>query len=332
MEKQADFQQLFLQEVEKRVPPNQQLAKYLVNSLGIKKSNAYRRISGETQFTWPQVAKLAQELHISLDVMLNQDQREMVMFKLHPYINSIEKVREYFSNTLSSLRMLKRMEDVELFWTARDLPIFYFLSHPILCRFKAFVWLGGAESHTLLDQGNFQFNRIDDETVALGMKVGKAYAEISSTEIWKESSLENVLEQIRDYYEAGSITKETAFQLCHELSEVLENLHEATVNGYREDFPAGHFNLYSSSYLLAENNAIARVRNKHIGFIPYASINFMQTENEAFCARALNWYNDQKKKAILLRTASAGIRNRFFSQFFKQVENLKKRIEWDSED
>ncbi len=325
-----DFQSTLLNKVQSQLPEGGKLLDYLMDTLKISKSNAYRRISGETQLTQNEVNKLAKRFHISLDdcLQLNkQDSQDIVVFKRNPFIQDIDHVSDYFTNTLKTLEQLKAAEDVELFYAARDLPIFYFLLYPTLCRFKVFVWLRGPESENVLDQENFAYNQVSDEMVRLGEKLGSVYQEISSTEIWTERTVQNILRQVKYYFDAGGITLEVAKTICDELIDLLNKLHKEVTNGFKGTSPFVGFNLYHTEFLLLENSVIAKVHDQKIAYVSYASINFMHTDQASFCEHVMKWFQEQTKKSVLLSTASSSIRNRFFSRVLQKITFFKEQIE-----
>lgn len=324
-----DFQKVFLNEVKERLPPGESLAKYLSKVLDVNLPNTYRRINGETPLSLSELLMLSKELHISIDSCLHQRDPDIAIFRRNPFIINMDDVNEYFKSTRDTLTGLKHAGDVELFYAARDLPIFYFMSYPTLCKFKVFLWLRRPEHDDVLKQDDFDYNMVDDDILSLAAEVGQVYAEIPTTELWTDQTIQNMLRQVKYYFDAGSISTAVAIDICDELMELLDGIHRDTAAHSREDPGTRNFNLYYSDFLLLENSVVARVKDQKRAYISYAGINFMSTDHQLFCQQIMDRFDDQKKRSILLSTASDSIRNRFFNRSKQKVNYLKEQVQRD---
>ncbi len=331
MNNSNEFQSAFLNEVKEKLPPGESLAKYLSRALNVNLPNTYRRINGETALSLSELLQLAKEFHISIDSLLQANTEDMAVFKRDPFILSMENVSEYFKSSRETLIQLKKSKDVHLFYAARDVPIFYFMTYPTLCRFKVFVWLKRPEHEDILKEEKFEFNQVSQEVLDAGAKTAQEYYDIPKTEIWTEQTVQNVVEQVKYYYNGGSINKEAATQICDEIMDLLDTLHRKLINEAGKDMETTKLKLYYSNFLLLENGIVAQVKDRKRAYISYSGINFMYTDHKLFCQQIMDRFNDHKSRSVLLNSTSTNIRNRFFNKCKQRVEFIKEQIQRDSE-
>lgn len=100
---------------------------------------AHRRVSGKSKFTIDETIELAKYYNISLDHLYIKKSQIIVSKTIE--IQTQKDMFEYFSNSAKNIDALSQNPETKLYYSAKDIPLFYFMDGTIMSKFKAFVWL-----------------------------------------------------------------------------------------------------------------------------------------------------------------------------------------------
>ena len=185
--------------------------------LSISYDAAHRRVSGKSKFSIEETVALANHYNISLDALFTQ--KENVIMQKTVEIKSLKDMLAYFKSSAININELTNSSNSVLYYSAKDIPLFYFMEGTIMSKFKAYVWL------SMLNQSqakeNFENFVIDESFMEHMQKLKKIYENVKVIEIWNDTTINSSLQQISYFYEAGLLSFKSAMMLFQDLKRIL---------------------------------------------------------------------------------------------------------------
>lgn len=318
------IQSSFLDQVRQRLPPNHSFADELAEILNISRDSAYRRIRGETLLSLDEVKKVCSHFKISLDNLLSPTS-DMVSFH-HRAIDSEKFTFEvWLKSVLANLQMISSFPDKELIYSAKDIPFFHYYHFPELAAFKMFFWMKSYHNYPQYANVKFKPDLISKDLLATGKRALDLYAEIPSTEIWSDETLNVTLNQINYYFECGYITAEYAQKLYDDFAGMISIIQENAASGSKSKTPH-NYNLYKNEILIAETTILFKMGDRRAAFITYNTMNLLSTSQEGFCSQIEKYLVNLENKSVLISTTGEKERNKFFKRLNEKIQKRKKQI------
>lgn len=313
------FQNVLLQEIKSVLPKRKSLNDAIATALDISYDAAHRRTSLKSKFSLEESLLLARYFNLSLDALFGMSQRQFVSIEKTMQITNEKELQEYFENSYNSLLPLLNTKNCEVYYSAKDIPIFYTLGSSCLSKFKFYVWL------KLLDK-SFRNKSFEKYHPSLSItqsakKLGELYQGLSATEIWDTTTINSTLKQIHFYYKAGQVTLEKAITLCEDLRELLNEISLKVVSKKYS------FKLYYNELLLMNNNVLVITPEKQSLFVPSSMLSYFRTSDRLTCMEAKRYFDKQLYHSKLLNTTGEKEQNIFYNKMIQKVEALKKMIE-----
>ncbi len=320
--------------VRARVGDNEMLADTLSELLGCSKDSAYRRMRGTTELSLNDSVKIANHFGLSLN-HLSVTSNQSVVFQKSSFIDSVEAFRNYLLQSLGQLQSIQKYEHHRLIYQAKDLPIYYQFRFPKLAAFKIYVWLKSIYGIDHLEGMSFKEQLIPSDLLDLAKELWETYSHINSTEIWNDTTILSMVNQLEYYYEAGLLSsKEEAVQVCDEFQEMMKMIYKQALHGKKvhptkpDEFSSAKYEMYYHEILIMDNHILAELdENKAQYFVPYAGLNFLNTNDPNLVAKMRTYLEGQTKKSSLISSISEKERNKFFIRIKNRIDQLKSRIE-----
>ncbi len=308
---------VLLSKIVRRLPQNQSLNETIADVLNISYDAAHRRTSGKSKLSLEEAVKLSEVFNLSLDELKVSNQ-ELVAVQKTATITSARELEHYFNQSADSVKHLAQQKDCRLYYSAKDIPIFYLLNGRDLTRFKIYVWLKLLASDW--DAVHFEKFNLPLDTFKSAVKLGEVYQGIPKTEIWDTTTFNSTLKQIHFYYEAGQLESETALAICGELSELLDQLK----SNARADNK--YFSIYHNELLLMNNTVFIENADRKAFYVPFTFLSYFLATDEVTCRQAQNSINHQLSRSVLLNAAGDRVRNQFFDKIKKRILALESLI------
>lgn len=323
----TDFQLAFVQLLSQQLPKNTKAADQIASDLNISAASAYRKLKATSPFSLDEVALLSTKYSISLDEAMFSDPNQVVIFKRTPEVNSLETLRAYFELTLEQLKALRNIPEATLYYSARDLPLFFYFRYPSLGAFKILVWLKDAGGSLLEKNEVFDFNKVPQDVLDLGYQLNQAYFDMPTSEIWTPRTMANVFEQIQYYYRSGLLLKEDALKVLADVSMVIDDREaRALENQKKANIKA---ELYSCDFLMMANGALALLGDMRIAWVAFSGINFINTTNQHFCKDYESAFKQHANLGVLISGSAEKQRSEFFRKLRDQLSSMEKLITAD---
>lgn len=278
--------------------------------LNISYDAAHRRVSGKSKFSIDETILLSNHYNISLDNLFLQ--KEKVIIEKTIEISSLKDMLSYFKKSAERIELLTKNKNATLYYSAKDIPLFYFMDGTIISKFKAYVWL------QLLNQNQpkvaFENFVIDESFMEHMLKLKTIYENVSIKEVWNDTTINSSLQQILYFYEAGLLSFNNANALYKDLKRILSVIKEksSTFNS--------NFSIYYNELILLNNNMLIETQDKLTMFIPYTLLGYFITDNKESSLNVKQFFDQQIDNSKLLNHSGIKEQNLFFNRAIRKID------------
>lgn len=313
---QGEFYKWLFSKIEDQMNDKKKLAYSVAAVLEISVSSAYKRISGINKLTADELIKLMSEYDIELQEYEGFSRQKLHLTGERPiYIEDTESIQQYLLDTGG---MLERMVVIkhELFYAARDLPLFLYFFSDNLIRFKHLIWLRSAnyERHR-----EMTLSDIPERLVRMSSGFFNLYQRINTQELWTERTLLNQLHQLENLVDGLVIKPVDAKLILDDLRALLDEvfLNEGQANG-------NHI-IHHLPYLNMANNALLNTEAHRLVFLSFAGINYVKSANASLCNDLQHWFEQQIQLGVNLNN-SPQHQERLLRKYRQQIDDAAARI------
>ncbi|OOV19796.1 hypothetical protein [Flavobacterium sp. LM4] len=309
-------QESFLKAIRSKVSKSESLIDEIAAILEISYDASHRRISQKSKFSIDETIKLASHYNISLDNLFSK--KEKVIIEKTIEIETLKDMLQYFKSSAEQIAFLTKNPKTTLFYSAKDIPLFYFMDGTILSKFKAFVWLNLLKTN----QKKVAFeNFVIDESFSEYMQtLKKTYENTSVNEVWNDTTINSSLQQILYFYESGLLNLKSANALCKDLKRIVHLIQEKC-NASNTNFA-----LYYNELILLNNNMMIETPEKLTMFVPYTLLGYFITDNEESCKNVHQFFKQQIINSKPLRQSGIKEQNLFFNRAIRKIDHYQERI------
>ncbi|MGJ1285904.1 hypothetical protein ACR78F_00780 [Sphingobacterium spiritivorum] len=310
------YQELLIREIQKKTGRHQSLIAEVSAALDISYDAAHRRISMKSKFSIEETVLLANYFGFSMDQVFQRG--EHVLVKRTKEIQTLNDFSSYLDNSLKSLMDYLPGTETSLYYSAKDIPIFYTINTDLLSTFKRYVWLNMLNMEGLdISFETFEKNaRIMDNS----RKLNHFYSAISAHEIWNDTTINSTLQQIMYFFHAGLLTADNGKSLCENLKELIFSL-EKKCTAQNEQY-----RLYYHDLLILNNNVLVADKQRKSLFVPYTMLGYFITSDTDTCKHVSNFFQHQLKNSKLLNTAGTRDKKMFFNRAYQKIDLYKNQI------
>jgi hypothetical protein len=299
----------------------------LVEVLNCSQDSLYRRLRGETDFLFNESILLCTNLNLSIDALyklptgfIQFNTRHLVSTDEH---NAVQAVSAYIDKLHADLSIVDKIGIVQLYYAAKDIPIFSFFAHPHLINFKLYFWnlllFNADEKKT-----KFDINWLPKPVVDKALELYKSYNLNPSIEIWNFETINSTLHQIVYCANSGLMSVKDAQSILKALLQFVDELEQNCADGRKKNM--GTLQLYLNEILLLDNSVIFDLGNTKIFYMPYQTLNFFNTTDKVFVESTIDWMNKQINKSTKISGVGDKDRFRLFTHYRKIIAEHGKII------
>jgi hypothetical protein len=310
------YQEILLAQIRKQLSNNNSINEEIASILEISYDAAHRRVSGKSKFTIDEVIQIANHFNFSLDKLFVN--KEKVIVEKTVEISNLNDMKSYFTNAALQIEKLTQSKKSNLYYSAKDIPLFYFMDATLLSKFKAYVWLNLLNLET--SKIPFEKFLIDESFLEPMQKLKKAYEKTEVKEVWNDTTINSSLQQILYFYEAGLLNYKSASILFNELKKIILAIKE------KSNKLNSKYSIYYNELILLNNNLLFESENKLTLFVPYTLLGFFITDNEDSCKNVYLFFNQQILNSIPINKSGIKEHNLFFSRMLRKIEFYVERL------
>lgn len=328
-----ETQKLFFNQLRQRLPESFSLVDSVVDVLDCSKDAAYRRMRGETALSIDEAITLAQTFNLSLNELSNQPDNS-VIFRRGKHIHSVEDYRIYLKESLVQLEQIAATKH-HLFYLAKDIPIFYQFAFPHLGAFKIYVWMKSVYNLETLNGKNYALQDVPQDMLDLAQKQWEVYSKLNTTEIWNDTTVLSLINQLEYYYEAGLLaSREEALRIVEDFHAMMKVIYRQALSQQKvhahnhQEHSSASYAMYYHEILLMDNHILAEFKDDlRYYFVPYAGLSYMHTTDQNMTKDVKAYLDQATKKSSLISNVSEKERNKFFIRIKNRIERLREKIE-----
>ncbi|MFY7739938.1 MAG: hypothetical protein ACOVQC_05420 [Flavobacterium sp.] len=309
-------QELLLKEIRKHLSSSASLNDEISAILNSSYDAAHRRVSGKSKFSIDETLLLANHFNISLDKLFLKNDKVIVEKTIE--ITSLKDMLSYFKKSAEHIEKLATNENATLYYSAKDIPLFYFMEGTIMSKFKSYVWL------TLLNpnqaQVSFENFVIDESFMEHTQKLKKVYEKVAVKEVWNDTTINSSLQQILYFYESGLLNFKSATALYLDLKRILNVIKD------KSNKSNSNYSIYYNELILLNNNMLIETDEKLTMFIPYTLLGYFITDNKESCKNVHQFFNQQILNSKALNQSGIKEQNLFFNRANRKIEYYIERL------
>ncbi|MDP5099277.1 MAG: helix-turn-helix transcriptional regulator [Crocinitomicaceae bacterium] len=301
--------------------------------LSISPDAVYRRYRGETQLTIFELEKLSKHFGISLDALF-EIKKNTVVFDFQPLQMYENNMTEYLSKMHDRLKLIKAQKNPELIITINNSPMLQLLNFPHLVRFKLWFW---GKTHLQMEefQGKqFEYQKLPEETFAIGQEVLRIYNSIPSKEIYDGSFLRGFAREIYYYFNAHQFKDPGyAVYLLELLLRFVDHLENQAAIGKKFTFgiqpPASgnDFTMFHNETLNGNGTTVYKTDDHRGLYITHNLLNYIHTNDKVYFEDTMNVLNKQMANSSIISSNNEKARNDYFFHVKKMIIKLKSKME-----
>lgn len=309
-----------------------QLVVEISDLLGLSKDGVYRRLRGDTLYTIEEAMRIASHYQVSMDELMGR-QSNFVTFRRSAYIKGEKEFEAYLEESLRHLEHFSAREGSHLYYSAKDVPIYYQFGFPELGRFKMFVWLNSLYDGQGADKGVAE---VSDKMMHLAKNLYLAYMSVPCTEIWNDTTILSLFRQLVYYVEAELISENQALLILDEAEEMIAQIFRQATQGQRvgESRESAALNvpftMYYHEILIMDNHIYFKSGDERRLFLPWGGLNFISTEDEAMMEQMELFLHNQHARSSLISGTAEKERIRWKRRAQKLLEETRARFKAES--
>lgn len=312
-----DNQDKLLKAIRHKIDKSASMIDEIAAVLNISYDAAHRRISQKSKFSIEEAVALCRHFSLSMD-MLFADGKKVIVEKTNE-IRSLEDMEGYFKQSAENISSFLEYPGAKMYYSAKDIPLFYTIGGTLLSKFKLYVWLNllaGTQNQDSFE--NFTVNRSLQEH---SLKLKQVYDSVEVHEVWNDTTINSNLQQIFYFYQSGLLTLANAQLLCADLKAILQAAEDRCCNG------TSRFHLYYNELLILNNNVLLSAPEKQSLFVPYTMLGYFITNDADTCGNALAFFKHQVKNSKSLNESGTRDRKLFFNKAHQKIDFYIQRMQ-----
>ena len=310
------YQETLLKQIRKQISNKQSINDEIAMVLQISYDASHRRVSGKSKFSIEETVLLANHYNISLDGLFFH--KEKVIIEKTIEVSNLAEMQLYFQNSATKVKSLTKDSDTVMYYSAKDIPLFYFMDATIMSKFKAYVWLNLLDAET--SKVTFENFVITESFLESMTKLKTAYEKVEVKEIWNDTTINSSLQQILYFYEAGLLGFESANELFDNLENIINNIKKKC------NHPNSKFSIYYNELVMLNNNLLFESKEKLTLFASYTLLGYFITENEESCQNVKRWFHRQIANSKPLNSSGIKEQQLFFNKAIRKIEFYRNQL------
>ena len=245
-------QELLLKAIRKQLSKKISLIDEIASVLNISYDAAHRRVSMKSKFSIEETVAICNHYSIAMDTLFAN--KNKVVISKTKEVQSLGDLILYFKDSVQHLKEFKNT-NATMYYSAKDIPLFYTIGGSLLSKFKLYVWLNLlVGKDTIAPFENFHLTQQLQEYTS---ELQAIYNEISIHEIWNDTTINSTIQQIFYFFESGLLSLKNAQLLYEDVKNILLQLEEKCSKNQ------SNYHLYFNELLILNNNVLISNNKKN---------------------------------------------------------------------
>jgi hypothetical protein len=312
---ELDINKKLISDILEKIPKTLKPVVYLTDLLDLSRESAYRRIRCEIPFTLEEITKLSLDLNLSIDKVINENDKERASFEFVSkgnaslnFLSMLKKSRIYIEHLINA----KNSESIV---ALNYLPPVYTSFYDNLFKFTYYKWiyLENGVSRTA-----FSEIEIPEEINVLQKEIRASLKNINnSTLILDPNLFLSMIKDIQYYHQRKGINEKDKEMLMKDMADLIELFEKTARSGVLDS--NAKIDLYLSPLSVNTNSAYFEYGNTVESIVWVFSGNPTLIFHSEFCNLQKKWLMALKRQSMLISQSNEILQMEFFE---KQREYL----------
>jgi len=212
-------QDILLKAIRKHLEKSASLIEEIAAVLNISYDASHRRVSQKSKFSIEETIALCRHYSLSMDMLFTGSNK--VIVEKTAEIHSLADMENYFRQSAENISIFLEYPGAKMYYSAKDIPLFYTIGGTLLSKFKLYVWLNllaGTQN-----QDTFENFTVDQSLLQHSQKLKTVYENVEVNEIWNDTTINSSLQQIYYFFQSGLLSLANARLLCTDLKAILKS-------------------------------------------------------------------------------------------------------------
>ena len=307
------YYQGFMSALQYRISNKAVLVNTIADILAIDKDAVYRRLRGDVNFSFIEMATIAKKLGISLDsiVEIESVQSKPAQVIMTKHINPTELDYRMFNDHVNLLKFIKDEPNTKIIESGNIFPHYIYYDYEHFTKFYMFCWSQASISGTAIPYHKI----IIPEQMRILQKNCCLFARhIKSTQyIWDHMIFQRLVENINFFAKVRFINEEDISLIKNDLIDLLDNIEKVTATGKHED-TGNKISIYISDINIETNYSCIESKNLHISLFRSFLLNTNSALDEQVFAEMKSWMQYMQRMSTLISVSGEKFRAEYFDK------------------
>ena len=315
------FYQEFMSVLQNKVSHRATLVNTITDILAIDKDAVYRRLRGEVNFTFTEMAVIARSMGISLDTIvgIENEQSKPAKMNISKQVNPTEIDYEMFEGHVNLLKSIKDEPDTVIMDAGNILSHYLFQNYEHISRYYMFKW---NQSSSYGDALPFHEIIIPERLQALQKETCMYARHIKSTVYVLDNLIfQRFVTHIRYFAKIGLIKEEDVDRIKNDLLTLLDDLEKLAVKGKYED-TGNTVSLFILDTYCDTSYSCLGSKNVHLTLFKAFVLNAVVSLSIDVFNEACYWISSMQRMSTLISVTGEKIRAAFFHTQRKLIQTI----------
>ena len=316
------FYQEFISAVRDKIPHHAAIVKTITDILDIDKDAVYRRLRGDVDFSFTEMAIIARELGISLDNIArirNISSGKPARLYLCNHTNPTDYDYEMYESHIHLLKSIKDEPGTSIMDAGNIFPIYLFLNHEYITRFYLFRWC----------QANNYGSSIPFHEITIHERLKDAHKNIceyarhvtSTLYMFNYILFDRFVKNVHYYHKIRLVNDEDVSLIKNDLIALLNYIENLAVKGkYTET--GKEVSIYLSDIAFDANYFCLKSSHTLFTMIRVFLLDFVVSYNSDLFKDTYTWIRTLQRTSTLISVSGEKLRTEFFDEQRKIIDTL----------
>ena len=271
-----EFQTQLFDEIFSSTKGKRKITSELMEVLGCSRASLYRKRTGTTPLTTDELIRLADHFSLSIDALRKNTEENslVVVCTTLPPIKGYDDIDFYLENTRLNLNEAVIVPGAQLYFIAKEIPIYRYMDRPTLSAFRFYLW----NLEHMRRNDRFDPSQAPNILFEKGRELSQLSRQLKVTEFWTLSSFDNLIKQIQYIKNMKLASDRLISAMKKELEEVLAEL---VIDIKKQQTAEGlPYQMTLCDYLTINDGALLEITDHHsVALFSYSSINYLKSSN-----------------------------------------------------
>jgi len=288
-----------IEEIRKNIPSGVNITNYLSDTLNIGRESAYRRIRGEINFTFEEVATLSQDLGFSIDNIVGMKQKQKALFNIHMlqeenyfeiYVNKMQEYGRLFREMSEKYETKARI-------SINTLPYFFHVNYDLLSKFRIYKWL--YQNKKVKSGCKFADFVMPSKIVDAHRGFYKDIQKVQNiTVIMDDDVFWSVAKDIEYFYRRRLLSDDDLLAIKTEFNDLLNSIEQMVTDGFTRN--GAKVEVYVSSVTLEASYLHFEYGDGQFSQVRIFSISAIDSFDKNLCNIQKEWIDSLKRFSVLV--------------------------------